>query len=96
MNEDNNRTNELYNTKVRQAISDEYVRCSKEKSRVIKSIEQISFRLANEKDVLTYSEYLELKNETEYLQRRAGELQIEIDTWDKARELCLNVADELK
>lgn len=96
MSDNNKGINELYNTKVRQAISDEYVKYSKKESEVIKNIEQIALRLANEKDILTYSEYLKLKNEAESLQRKAEKLQIEIDIWDKARELCLNVADELK
>lgn len=56
----------------------------------------MALRLANEKDILTYSEYLRLKDEAECLRRKAENLQIEINIWDKAREICLNVADELK
>lgn len=96
MNEGNQGVSKLYNTKVRQAISDEYVRCSKEKSKTMKNIEQISLRLVNERNILTYSEYLKLKDEAECLRRKAESLQIEVDTWDKAREICLDVTDELR
>lgn len=86
---------EKYNTKVRQAISDKYIECTKIKGEVLRQLEEIAQRLANEKDKLTYSEYLNLKSKAGYLENRIKELNIQIDIWDEAREICLNVADEV-
>lgn len=83
----------FYNSKVRQVISDEYVKKLKEKSETIKTLEQISIKLANEQNILTYSEYMKLKDNANYLHRKIEDLQIEIDTWDNAREICLNIAE---
>lgn len=87
--------NANYNTRVRQAISERIVGCSKEKSILLKELESISARLANEEDKLTYKEYMKLKNSRECLCHKISELNIVIDTWDAAREICLNVADEM-
>lgn len=84
-----------YNTKVRQAISDEYVRCSKEKAEAEKEFEKLAVQLANDDGILTHKQYLKLSGDAEYLRRKIEDLGVELDTWDKAREICLNIADEL-
>ena len=84
-----------YNTKVRQAISDKYVECSKSRAKAMKESEKISLQLAYETDGLTYKQYLELNNKLVCLNKEIERLGVEIDTWDKAREICLNVADEM-
>lgn len=84
-----------YNTKVRQTISDKLVECSKNRAEAMKEFEKTSLRLANEMDILTYKQYLELKDKASYLHKEIEMLSVEIDTWDKAREICLNLADEM-
>lgn len=86
---------EKYNTKVRQAISDEWVRCSKRKAEMEKKYEKIALQLANDNGILTHKQYLKLSGDAEYLRRKIEDLCVELDTWDKAREICLNIADEL-
>lgn len=86
---------EKYNTKVRQAISDEYVRCSKEKAEAEKEFERLTVQLANDGGDLTHKQYLKLSGDAEYLRRKIEDLGVELDTLDKAREICLNIADEM-
>lgn len=88
--------NNLYNSRVRQAISDEFVRCSKERKSLQDKIVDISQRLVNEKSALPYSDYVDLKNYITELELEHSNLNVELNTWDKAREICLNVADEMR
>ena len=86
---------EKYNTKVRQAISDEWVRCSKQRAETGKEYEKIALQLANDNGILTHKQYLKLSGDAEHLRRKIEDLGVELDTWDKAREICLNIADEI-
>lgn len=92
--QENHKISDKYNTLVRQAISDEYVRCSKERKSIQDKIIDASQRLANGKDILSYSEYVELKSYVAELESQYSSLTVELNTWDKAREICLNIADE--
>ena len=83
-----------YNTKVRQAISEEYVKCSKRKQELINEINIITVRLS-EADTLLYKEYKRLETERESLWKEVEVETIKLDVWDMAREICLDVADEL-
>lgn len=85
---------ERYNTKVRQAISDAYVDTSKEKSKLSVRLWDIVDSLENNKDTMTYSEYVALRKEAADIEKQIERLSIELDVWDRAREICLNVADE--
>ena len=71
---------EKYNTKVRQAISDEYVRCSKQKAEMEKEYEKIALQLANDNGILTHKQYLKLSGDAEYLRRKIEDLGVELDT----------------
>lgn len=83
-----------YNTLVRQAISDKYVECSKTKSMVTKERQLIISRLELEKETLPYNEYIRLQKKSEKMAKEIEELSIQINVWDMAREICLNVADD--
>ena len=86
---------EKYNTRVRQAISERYVAATKEKCKLSKEYEDIFVRLQSEKDKLSYNKYIELEQKAEELNRKISELKTEINVWDQAREICLNIADEM-
>lgn len=92
--QENHKISDKYNTLVRQAISDEYVRCSKERQLIQGKIIDASQRLANGKNTLSYSDYIDLKNYIFKLESQHSSLTVELNTWDKAREICLNIADE--
>lgn len=83
-----------YNTRVRQAISDELVKCSRRKQEYRNKHTCTMARLASEKDTLPYSEYMQLEKEREFLVRMQEVEDIKLDVWDMAREICLNIADE--
>ena len=84
-----------YNTRIRQAISDEYVKCSNERNKISKECIEIEEKLKNEVDKLTYEQYVLLEKKLGDLQQEYSELTIKIDVWEEAREICLNIADEM-
>ena len=85
-----------YNTKVRQAMSDNYVRTSKEKAKLENELLATSQQLTSEetKSTMTYKDYMELKQKAEIIQREIYRLSIEHEIWDEAREICMDIADE--
>ena len=83
-----------YNTRVRQAISEEFVKCSKRRQEYMRQHTCVVERLASEKDTLSYSEYKRLEDEREFFVKMQQVEEIKLDTWDMAREICLNIADE--
>jgi hypothetical protein len=88
--------NNMYNTRVRQAISDEIIKCSKQKREYRIQHAIVVARLASEQNTLPYSEYKKLEQEREFLVRMQEVEKIKLDVWDTAREICLNIADEFK
>lgn len=87
---------DYYNTRIRQAISDEYVKCSKKIEEYEREYAVISVRLASEKDTLTYTEYRRLEDRHNFLSRMQEVQAFKLDVWDQAREICLNIADEME
>lgn len=83
-----------YNTHVRQAISDEYIKSSKEKQKLNEQYINICRQLHDGVDTLPYNEYIRLEKETECIFNAIRAVEIELNIWDKAREICLNIADE--
>lgn len=86
---------EKYNTRVRQAMSDEYVKCSKTKCQLSREYEKVLEMLKTEKDTLSYRKYKELECKAEDLKAQYETEKIRLDVWDVAREICLNIADEM-
>lgn len=86
---------EKYNTRVREAMSEEYVKSSKKKAQLQRKCESVLEELATGKDKLSFNEYTVLKENAEILQRQYEDEKVRLDIWDQAREICLNVADEV-
>lgn len=86
--------NEKYNTRVRQAISDEYVKCSKERQTKFVEHELAKSDLNLKKHELSYADYIKLQEHCNILGKEIERLSTQLDIWDKAREICLNIADE--
>ena len=87
-----------YNTRIRHAISDEYVKCNKKRddiSKLMSFLEQNLVDFMNGITVLTYKEYMDIKNEIETLRREHDKLTVASDIWRNAREICLDIADEM-
>lgn len=83
-----------YYSKIRRAISDNYMEYLKTKSMAEKERERVIERLKFDKNLL-HTDYLYLQEKEERLTKEIEELNIQIDIWDKAREICLNIADEM-
>lgn len=83
-----------YNTRVRQAISDEYVKCSKRKQEIFQRINDIESELKDKGESLTRKEYKDLVKERYSLLELYKLEDVKLDVWDKAREICLNNADD--
>lgn len=88
--------NNKYNTKEVQAISAEYRKARQERNETKEKIKEINKTLTEKKDSLSIQEYSNLIKQREWLIQRHSRIGIEIEIWDKAREICLNVATEEK
>lgn len=49
----------------------------------------------NTKVQVSYAEYEELKKKEKELETAINKLRIEQNIWDQAREICMNIADEM-
>lgn len=89
---------DFYNTRIRQAVSDKYVECSKRKQEneqeILKAKRKLTSYMDGEEQ-LTYKEYIDVRSTIDILSLENNELDIELAVWDEAREICLNIADEM-
>lgn len=83
-----------YDTLTRCAISDAFVQCSKKISETHQKISEVHSRLQSEKDSLSYKDYVHLQKSYEILLKELHDLTVQRDTWDEAREICLNILAE--
>lgn len=84
-----------YNTRVRHAISDELIESRNRKHNLVCRCERIRNYLKESEDTVKHKEYLNLMDELSHLEDMINTLQISINIWDQARELCMNIADEM-
>lgn len=70
-------------------ISKEYRFANERKNKISRSIAEIT-RLLEDKS-LPYNEYTAKMNHLDILKAECVHLNTEINTWDKAREICLDV-----
>lgn len=82
-----------YNSTVRRYISDEYVRVSKELQSKKLQCSEIYEQLHDKS--ISHSDYLDKEKYLKVLQNDIRRLEVELNTWDAARELCLNATDEV-
>lgn len=80
-----------YNTAVRRCVSDEYVRVSKELQSTKLKYSEVYEQLHDKS--ISHSDYLDKEKYLKILQNDIQRLEVELNTWDAAREICLNVVD---
>lgn len=85
--------NSKYNNAITLAIREQYVRTSEERMKLRSRLTKVEETLENEKDTLPYKTYLTMMNEKDILYKKIHDLTVQIDTWDKAREICLDACD---
>lgn len=83
-----------YNITIRRAISDKYIECARRRKQKQDELMEVSRKLAEGKKTIPYQNYLNLKDSSTLLLKEIEDLSVELNTWDKARELCLNIIDE--
>lgn len=84
-----------YNTRVRHAISDKLIECRNIRGNFVRRREWIINYLEENKDTITYKEYTKLERELKDIEKENERLKICEDIWDQAREVCLDIADEM-
>lgn len=84
-----------YNTRVRHAMSDELIENRNRKHNLETRCIWIREHLKEQEDTITYREYLNLMSELEHKENMIKQLKLIIDVWDQARELCMNIADDM-
>lgn len=87
---------DYYNTRIRQAISDEYVKCSKQRQEYTNLYGDLTARLIDGRDTLLHTEYIQICEERDEIVKLMRLEDIKLDVWDQAREICLNIADEME
>lgn len=82
-----------YNSAVRCYISDEYVRVSKELQLKKLQYSEIYEQLHDKS--ISHSDYLDKEKYLKILQNDIRRLEVELNTLDAAREICLNTTDKV-
>lgn len=85
----------LYTNAVRCAISVAYQGALRRLHLARKEHETIVAKLVCP-DNLTYKEYQELTRKDKEMKQEIMKLKVECDTWDQAREICLDTADNME
>lgn len=86
-----------YNERVVQVMSDKCAEARECRRILIKELNKVVDVLSDEKakENLSYKEYEGKLKQKEILKNAINVAELQIDAWDKAREICLNIADEM-
>lgn len=76
-------------------MSDKYVECAKKKLAISREMIEIDRKLKDGEESLSYREYMELSDRYTSLLEEYKRVLFEIDIWDQAIEICLELADEM-
>lgn len=82
-----------YNNAITLAIREQYVRTSEERMKLRSRLTKVEEALETGKDTLSYNTYLTMINDKDILYKKIHDLTVQIDTWDKAREICFDACD---
>lgn len=82
-----------YNNAILLAIREQYVMTSEERMKLRSRLTKVEETLETGKDTLPYNTYLTMMNEKDILYKKIHDLTVQIDTWDKAREICFDACD---
>ena len=84
---------ELYNSRVRDLMSQEYRRVSHERQEALKRKYEL-IDLMNDVDCM-HRDFVHYEDERKSIDEELVYLGIELNVWDKAREICFNAADDV-
>ena len=84
-----------YNTRVRCAVSDKLIECHNMKRNFENRREWILQHIKETGNSITYREYTNLMSESCEIEKKLETLRVAINVWDQARDLCMDIADEI-
>lgn len=85
-----------YNTAARRAMSDKYIDCVKQKNEAWRKINELDSKLnSKEGRQLPYEEYVKLQKDLDFYEQTHRRLKIEQNIWDQAREICMELSDDM-
>ena len=87
-----------YNAAIRKAISAKYVECGKREAEINQEELELQAKLTRVMDgleVIPYQEYIDIRSSIEQLHHEKHILSIQKSVWNDARELCLDIADQV-
>ena len=90
----NTTTIELYNSRVRDLMSMEYRRTRKELEELYEL--EANYIRKMQDPTIPHAAYLECADDLEEVRENIVHMKIKADIWDKAREICFQVADEME
>lgn len=86
---------ELYNSRVMNEIRKEYRNTGKEIQNLRNKITELENLFRSEESYsLTVKEYFDKSDELAECKKQLNTKEIERTVWDRAREICMNLADE--
>ena len=83
----------LYNSRVRDLMSQQYRRVSADKQRYMNRRFEL-VKLMSDYSI-SHRDYINYEKELNNIDQDLVILSIELDVWDKAREICFEVADKM-
>lgn len=88
---------ELYNSRVMNEIRKEYCNTGKEIQNLRNKITELENLFRSEESYsLTVKEYFDKSNELNEYHKQLNIKMIERKVWDRAREICMDLADEVE
>lgn len=87
-----------YNAEIRKAISAKYVECGKREAEIDWDTQELQSRLTrfmDGLDIISYQDYIDIRSSIDRLHHEKHVLSIQKIVWNEARELCLNIADQV-
>lgn len=90
--------NNPFNTYIRALISEQWTKAQNEKNELMKKIEEDAVFFGNKENQKTtqYKVYVDRKIQSERNTELLRDKQVELDTWDKAKELCMQAISDLE
>ena len=87
-----------YNAEIRKAISAKYVECNNRQREIDREVSELQVRLTKFMDGyenIPYQEYIDIRSSIDQLHKEKHALSIQASVWNEARELCLDIADQV-
>lgn len=87
---------ELYDDRVRKAMSEEYRKATTEINILSKKVREIDdFLKSDGSSLLTVKKFMEMNEDLEAFKKKLEIIKIERDVWNRARDICMEMADDV-